>query len=146
MMQSSLTEAQKIQIADELEKLFTLQDRPFSQKRAAIFIEELEKSNLPAGAIVSGIRSLMADDLGKITFEMVYARSKSKIERTETKSRDCEHCFGSGIVMMRDEVGYEFSFSCSCENSSRVSGLNLAKWNMEPIQVRNGKKFKKRFV
>lgn len=142
--QSSLTEAQKIQIADELEKLFTLQDRPFSQKRAAIFIEELEKSNLPAGAIISGIRSMMAEDLGKISYEMICARSKTKIERAEIKNADCQNCFGSGLIMMVDEVGYEFSFACPCENSVKHAGL--VKWNLENIQVRNGKRFIKRFT
>lgn len=146
VMQSSLTEVQKLQIADELEKLFTLQDRPFSQKRAAIFIEELEKSNLPAGAIISGIRSLMTDDLGKITYEMIFARSRSKIEREEIKSKECDHCFGSGVVSMRDEVGYEFLYVCSCENSKKYQDCGLAKWNSEAIQIHNGKKFKKRFM
>ena len=142
--QSSLTEANKLQIADELERLFTLQDRPFSQKRAAIFIEELEKANLPVSAIIAGIRSLMTEDLSKISFEMIFARSRSKIEREEIKTRDCDHCHGLGVVLMKDGSGYEFAFSCLCENAGRIQGL--MPWGGEPVQANQGKIMTLRFA
>lgn len=142
----SLTEAQKLQISDELEKLFTLQDRPFSSKKAAMFLEEFEKTDLPAGAIISGIRTLMyAEDIGKIEFPKILNAARSKVEHDEIKTVECDNCFKTGMVMMKDENKYEFSFLCNCANAKKVSHLNLAKWNGENIQFRRDKKFTKRF-
>lgn len=146
VMQSSLTEANKLQIADELERLFALQDRPFSKARAVTFVEEFERTSLPAGAIISGIRSLLAEDLQKITFERLVVAAKSKIEREEIRQQDCDDCFKAGVVLMTDDNGYQFSFLCRCSNATKYSGLKLSLWNGEKVQHHNGKIFRNRFA
>lgn len=143
--QSLLTEAEKLLIADELEKLFTLQDRPFSAKKSAAFIEEFEKSGLPVGAIIAGIRSLMyVENIGTLDFPKIAAACRSKVTQETQEKADCEHCDKRGLVMMRDPNAYEFAFACICSNSSRYPGHQ--KWNGENTQYHREQIFTKRFA
>jgi len=142
LMKSSLTEAEKLLISNELEKLFVLQDRPFSAKKSTAYIEEFEKSNLPMGAIIAGIRSLIhVENLPSLDFPKIAAAARSKIEHSEYETVKCETCDGRGMLMMRNESFYEFAFKCHCANSSKVNHLVLAQWNGESVQLRNGNRF-----
>lgn len=141
----SLAEQHKFQIGDELQKLFLLQDRPFSKEKSAALIEELEKSGLPAGALISGIRSLMHEDLKVVKLANILEASRDKLTAEEVKKTECDACDGRGMVMMKDDKFYEFAFACSCGNALRVEHLKLAHWNGENFQLHHGNTFKLRF-
>lgn len=142
LMKSSLAEAEKLLIANELEKLFVLQDRPFSSKKSMAYLEEFERSNLPMGAIIAGIRSLIhVENLSSLDFPRIAAAARSKIEHSDYETVKCETCDGRGMVMMKNESFYEFAFKCNCANSSKVGHLGLAQWNGESVQIRNGNRF-----
>lgn len=140
-----LTEQHKFQIGDELQKLFLLQDRPYSKEKAAAIIEELEKSGLPAGALISGIRSLMHEDLRVVKLANILDAARENMTAEEVKKTECDACDGRGMVMMKDSDDCEFSFACVCGNARRVSGLKLVQWNQQDFQLHNGKMFKPRF-
>lgn len=141
----SLTETQKLQIGDELEKLFSLHDRPFSKSKSANFIEEFEKTGIPASAIISGIRGLFYEETGQIRFPQLVNAARSKIEHDEIITSECDHCYKMGLVMMRDDSNYEFSFLCTCGNAQKMEHLMTTRWNGEQFQLYRGKTFKKRF-
>lgn len=140
-----LTEQHKLLLGDELQKLFLLQDRPFSKEKSAAIIEELEKSGMPTGALISGIRSLMHEDLKVVKLSNILEAARDKMTAEEVEKTECEACEGRGMVMMKDEAGYEFSFACGCGNALRVSNLKLARLNGDNIQLHRGKTFRLRF-
>lgn len=140
----SLTDQQKFQIADELERLFVLQDRPFSKDKSAVFLEELEKCGLPAGVLILGIRALMQEDLKTIKVANIIEASRSYLETEDKPKTKCDHCMGMGVVVLKDERKYDYSFSCVCENKGRIKNLPL--WNGEKYQLLNGKTFHNRFM
>ncbi len=142
LMNSSLTEAEKLLIANELEKLFVLQDRPFSAKKSMAYLEEFERSNLPLGAIIAGIRSLIhVENISSLDFPRIASAARSKIERSEYETVKCDSCDGRGMLMLRDESKYEYAFKCQCANASKEAHHNLAQWNGESFQMRGTKRF-----
>ncbi len=140
----SLTEPQKLLIADELQRLFVLQGQHFSKEKSAIFLEELEKAGLPAGALIAGIRGLMNEDLSDIKLNRILAASRSKMTYETSEKVTCEHCDSRGLVMMRDANAYEFAFACTCSNANRYVGHQ--KWNGESTQYQREMMFTKRFA
>lgn len=138
-----LTDDEKGMIANELGKLYSLQDRPLSDEKKAHLVFELSNSGLPFKAIIMGLRSLFAEDLKKISLAEILAACRSKVmfyaEQEAPKKIECEHCYQNGAVMMKDPNGYEFPFSCTCLNAKKKSNWNLIRWGGQPTQIVKGK-------
>ncbi len=134
-------------IANELNKLFLFQDRPFGKEKQGAFLDEIRGWNYPAGAIISGIRKLMAEDLKSLKLATIKEAAAGYIHRGDAERSKCDYCDGRGVVMMRDPNLYEFAFACLCSNADQPRASHrLATWNGEKFQVRNGKTYTLRFA
>lgn len=47
----------------------------------------------------------------------------------------CDHCFNSGVVLMKDKDDYKYSLACTCANGNLWANNGNARWNGENIQV-----------
>lgn len=125
-----LDDAEKLMIANELSRLFALQDMALSKEKKGYFLEELYLSGLPVGAILAGLRSLVAEDLRSIKISTVTAASREhlSVEDRET-AKTCVNCF-DGWVSMKDDEGRSFTLACTCARGKQRKG-KLATWNGE---------------
>lgn len=131
----SLSETDKLSLANELTKLFILQDRPAGKEKVAEMVEELSTRNIPAGALIAGIRRLKDEDLKLIKLATIIGAARDFIVADDQKVR-CDICGSSGMVSMRDQNGYEGALACLCSNGDRAHrARGLAKWNGEEYQV-----------
>lgn len=136
---ASLSEMDKLSIASELKKLFILQDRPSGPEKVAEIVQELSIRNLPAGAIINGIRKLKAEDLRSIKLSHLIDAANEFITIETPENKSCRLCM-SGLVILKDKEGHNFSLGCVCsEGGVRTKAMGLARWNGEEIQVRNGR-------
>lgn len=159
-MQASINfwnDLQRQEVGNELDKLFALQDRPFTKDKKFIFIEELEKFGFPLGAIIGGIRALMLEDMKIIKIVHVREAAKKFIEPEEKKKIKCRWCGGVGAFCMREEAmlqmadewpkraegprfGRSYALACVCEagtNLERSDGN--VRWNGKGTQFSNGR-------
>lgn len=133
----SLGEKEKMQIADELTRLFALQDAALGREKKAAFVDELSVSGFPMGAIVDGIRSLVSEELNTIKIGRVKGAIRSKMT-VEAKEK-CSKCF-DGQILMKDDRNYEFALACNCPRGFQVSVTGgLATWNGEAKQYSHGR-------
>ena len=130
-----LADNEKILVANELEKLFAFQDRSLGKEKKALLIQEIGTMGIPAGALIKGIRSLMADDLKTIKLADI-RDSALKFVFDVHESVACGDCGQSGIIVMADEKRRLFSLACSCRNGIRAkTGLGLAYWAGQDLQI-----------
>lgn len=129
----------KIAIGNELTRLFALQDMPLGKEKKAILIEELAAQGLPVDAIISGISSLVREDLKAIKFTTLVDAAHKKMATEEAPMSDCKKCL-RGEVFMRDEKKREFALACVCSQGAHVAMVaGLARWNGEETQFRRGR-------
>lgn len=128
-MQSSA--ADDLILESELEKLFALQDRNLNKEKKSIWVRELQATNIPLKAILSGIRALTTEDVQSLKFATVCAAARKYIEHTPETGRRCEHC-SHGIVSMRDAEGRNFALACVCDQGAgKAATQGLVRWNGE---------------
>ena len=140
-LMNSLTEQQKLVIGDELEKLYALQDRPLGKEKLAFLLEEMATLNIPAGAWISGIRSLMSEDLKSVKLAHLYAAAKKFTVAEEAKTVRCDYCSGCGAVGMRDPEHRSWSLACICPNAEKLKkAWDLVRWNGEQVQISKGRR------
>lgn len=141
----SLSDEEAGLIGNELTRLFLFQDRPFGKEKQAAFIDEIRGWGYPAGAIVSGIRKLMSEDLKSLKLATI-KDAASDFVHTEVTRVPCKYCDTRGIVSMTDENKYEFALACICANGDRSRKSGLATWNGEKFQLRGGRTLTLRFA
>lgn len=125
-----LSDIEKMKVGDEITRLFALQDMPMGKEKKAIFVEEMSSSGLPCEALISGIRSLVTEDLKTIKLNTLLGAAKKFIEQPEVQNT-CEKCM-DGIIVMRDDQKRAFSLGCVCERGAqRSEALGVSRWNGE---------------
>lgn len=131
-----LSDTDRIVLGNELDKLFIFQDKPFSKEKKAIFVQEMSGWGIPLGALLSGIRSLMSEDLKVIKINMLREAADGFLNQIPLSS-SCGHCM-SGIVVLKIENGAETSLACICDAGyQKKRALRLAQWSGENIQILN---------
>lgn len=125
----------------ELDKLFALQDRPLAKEKRSILVTELMGTGIPLRAILSGLRSLLNEDLNKITFPVICAAARKFFEQESVQS--CEECL-SGMIVMKDEQGRMFSLACRCAAGlGKVRTQVFVQWKGEDTQFSKGRLLKR---
>lgn len=142
----SLSDEETGLIGNELNRLFLFQDRPFGKEKQAAIIDEIRGWGYPAGAIISGIRKLMSEDLKSLKLATI-KDAVGDFVYTEVRVRTpCKYCDTRGVVLMKDENKYEFSLACICANGDRSRKGGLANWNGQKFQLRGGRTLTLRFA
>lgn len=125
-------------VGDELKKLFIFQGIQKSQESintmASYFSTELSSRGFPVGSVISGLNKLKDEDLRTVKLSDVIRACKDFIQKPSQEKIHCDHCFSSGLVMMRNEDRYKFSLACTCENGEAWAMKGNAKWNGEKFQ------------
>jgi hypothetical protein len=122
-------------VADELFRLFVLQDKALNDQKKLILVDELQNSGRSAKACILGIRSLVREDLKQIKIGTLLeaARSSENFSERENKTA-CKDCH-DGLVTMYDEQRYRSLVACNCPRGEERKGqLKLASWNGEACQ------------
>lgn len=133
-----LSEQEKILIANELDRLFALQDRPLNKEKKSALIDEIANTGIPAGPMLAGIRGLMAEDLKSIKFATIIDAARKLIVNVQEHREDCDFCGGVGSFPMKDENKYTYSLGCKCLNGSNLCDKEkLVQWNGEDRQFSN---------
>lgn len=134
-------------IANELSRLFLFQDRPFGKDKQVAFLDDIRGWGLPSGAIILGLRKLMAEDLKSLRLATIKDAAMEFVHHESVEKKNCEYCEKRGVVFMRDDAHYEFSFACPCINGDRFRiAHRLVTWNGDAVQLHRGKKFHLRFA
>lgn len=134
-----LTEAEKLTVQNEVERLFALQDMPLGNKKLGFFLDELFKSGLPSGALIQGLRALTKDGLSSIKIETILDSAYRHIQPEDRVFSECRECL-RGEVFMKDELKREYSLACVCERGAHVAQVHgLARWDGSEIMTRKGR-------
>jgi len=132
--------ADDLLLESELEKLFALQDKALTREKKSILVRELMATGIPLKALLSGVRSLVSEDLGSIKFSTICAVSRRFIEPDPETGKHCEKCL-SGYVVMKDGEGRFFSLACNCPAGvGKANTQALTRWSGQDTQsVRGGR-------
>lgn len=128
-----------VQIEVELEKLFVFQDKHLSREKKAIIVNEILNANLPIGAVIQGIRSLMMEDLGSIKLGTLMHAIRKHVFKNEDDAESCSEC-ASGFLIMFDDQGRYFALACHCP-AGQVRGRahRIVGWKGLGTQHSNGR-------
>lgn len=118
-------------IESELETLFACQGKHLSAEMKSIWVNEIDKSSIPTGAVLQGLRLLKAEDLTHIKLGTVFGACRRFVEATEVSG--CEYCH-AGYVIMKDDQNRSFSLKCRCAAGNTKNSQGLAAWNGEETQ------------
>lgn len=141
-----LTDHEKIILAKELEKLFVLNGRSITPEAKATFIEKMVEVGLPFGTYLNGMRTLMLEDVSRITLGGILKAARKLIEETPLDSIECEHCGRSGTIIMIDADGYERAIACNCTNGESFKRINeCPRLNGEDSQMNGSRLLKMRW-
>lgn len=125
-------------ISYALDRLFSAQDRALNAEKKAFLLGELKESNLPPKAILQGIQKLAKDNLKQIkVWTLVEAANEFMEKKTEYQPAKCDHCAGTGRVVMVDESRLFYSLACICENGLRNKALES--WNGQSQMFSKGR-------
>lgn len=108
-----------------------------TDKKCAIFVEDLATQNIPVEALVQGIRLLAAQELRLIKLATVIEAARKFVQHEISAA--CDRCY-DGIVLMRDEKRYQFSLGCPCaRGQQRAQSLKISTWNGKQTQISRGR-------
>ncbi len=127
-------------IENELETLFFCNGKNLSDKMKAAWIREIDKSSIPAKAILQGIISLKGEDLDSMKLNRIFFSARKFVEIENVRS--CENC-SDGFVIMKDEEGHLFSLQCRCAAGISKQSHGLVRWSGEKAQFSRGKMLNK---
>ena len=131
-------EREQMELANEIQRVFTLLDIPLGKEKKAIFVSELSTAGLPLGAILAGLNSLLKEDATAIKISTVLGASRRHLE-PEFHGGNCNDCHG-GFVVMKDDQGRRFSLACRCPSGHQKQMANhIATWNGEATMFRAGR-------
>lgn len=87
-----LTPDEIIQVGEELEKLFILQDRPFGAQQKMLFTREITISGFSFPMIIRGIRSLLTEDLNRISVNTIIGAIRGQLKtQSDSKMREAQN-------------------------------------------------------
>jgi len=123
------------EISDYLERLHTLQGRMIKKEALAVFTKEVMETGFPHKAIISGIRSLGAENLSVIKLQTIITAVRGFIEEKPTVNNKCQACKQTGYVVMLDEEHRFYSLACQCRQGNiKVTAQGLKRWNGSNMQ------------
>lgn len=139
-----LTPVEREQIANEIEKLFLYQDRPVTDKKIALFVDEIALWNMPAGAIIMGVRSLCDGDMKAIKLSFIKEAASDFIVKSPNMASSCKWCDGAGtVIMVYGEHEYNTAFACFCHKGRDLSrSIGMAQWSGKEMQVVRGETYR----
>lgn len=140
----SLSDEESALIGNELNRLFLFQDRPFGKEKQSAFIDEIRGWGFPAGAIISGIRKLMSEDLKSLKIATIKDAASDFVHIDAGSKTQCKYCDMRGVVLMKDENNYEFALACICGNGERRRD-DYSTWNGQKLQLFGGRTLTFRF-
>lgn len=121
-----------------LKNLFRVQGYKGSDTNLAelvgLLVGELSLRRSPPKAIIAGLNDLKFEDVSKINLFLIENAAKKYIEVEKERSVECDFCFGSGIISMRNEAKYEFALACTCEKGDSFASRGNARWKGEAVQ------------
>lgn len=86
-LSASLTADEEIQVENQIERLFTLQDAPLGTKKKLILLDEIKKTRMPCYAILKGLESLVDAPLSRISFPEIRRAISDSMEKSDRVSR-----------------------------------------------------------
>lgn len=130
-MHSSLTIENEVR--GEIARLFAFQGKNLTREQESMFVQEIMRSSFPIGAILAGLRSLMLDEMGKITLGGIFHAIRSNVEPEPLEA--CPACV-NGCIVMRDDQGRDFALACRCSAGiGKAQTMELARWNGEEVMI-----------
>jgi hypothetical protein len=139
----NLNEYDRSQIAEEVKRLFALQDKNITEHRIGYLVDEIDGLNAPIESILLGLRELGRSDVPHLKFSTIRTAIQSKFIR-ETKKSDCPHCNGRGFVCLRSvKKFYNIAFACICEAgdfqyNNSYNNHHCERWNGTDNQIYQG--------
>lgn len=138
-LRQNLTPLQASEISTEIKHLFALQDKPCTDAKVSILLQEIENLGLPYPAIVAGIKSLFHKDIKVMKLAVIVEAIREHITY-DFHSVPCEYCNGNGAVCLFDSEGRSFALSCKCSNGDKInSAQKLVRWNGNDNQMSNNR-------
>lgn len=128
---NALNQLELSEVGEEIERLFALQDKHLTEKKKSVILNELSGTGYPYGAIMAGIRSLVAENMGDIKFFHLRAAIEKFITREKPTGERCEGCNGRGFVVVHDPGGRPFALACRCNTVNH----GLVKWAGQDSQM-----------
>lgn len=123
----------------ELERLHTLQDKPFTEAKRVMFVHELSSGCGPFSAVIQGIKSLHHEELRSIKLVTLIDAIMKFVDLDHNRV-DCGHCSKEGAVILMDAQGAQFALACMCSNGDIVqASQRLVRWNGRDIQESNAR-------
>lgn len=108
-----------------------------SKEKQAAFMDEIRGWGFPAGAIIMGIRKLMAEDLKSLKLATVKQAARESIHYEEAIK--CGECL-SGLIVMHDEQRCDFSLACRCPaGQGKMATMGLVFWDGQETQFSKGR-------
>ncbi len=140
----SLTQEDKVLVAEVLDKVFLYQDKPISAKRLAVYVDEICSWGYPLSAILDGLRSFFNLDVSHIKLAHIrdaIAECIPASARAESQSVElCPYCHG-GLVTMRGTdgngtvVSYRTSMACVCSRGDMYANkMRMVRWKGKRVQ------------
>lgn len=138
-LMTQLTDDEKAMVGNELDKLYSFQDRQLPKEKKAFIVQEIAVQGFPFKAIIAGIRSLFSEDLKSVKLATLSKAIRENINapEEEEKSKDCVHCSGVGSVTLCDEEKRGYALACTCTAGRKHQ--RLVRWNGEFVQLSNGR-------
>lgn len=125
-------------MGQELQRLFSLQDRPLMEDKKNLLITELENEGLPVGAVIAGVRSLVDEDLKSIKFITIKDASKKFITHM-FDDYQCLQCKGHGVIRMKASgpmYEHETYVACTCQRGKTLADAHgIVHWHGEDRQM-----------
>lgn len=124
-----LSPKDEIELGQEIERLFHLQDSPLSHDKKALFVNELALTGMPFKALIRGIRDLVDKPLKQIKLSEVKESIKKYVQLKDGFA-PCKICSCTGSVTMQNEAKYTFAYPCTCEKGQHIAeAQELKQWN-----------------
>jgi len=121
-------------LGDELDRLFAVQDKTLSEKKRKILVSELMDTEIPIGAILNGIKSLLDADLKSIKLGTLIMASRQYVASEPEMGARCTDCV-DGFVLMKDDQKRTSALGCQCARGrARAKGSRLVVWDGQEDQ------------
>lgn len=128
-MKNKIAPLQELELAEELDRLYMLHDRPLTANKKTILVEELAGSGLSFNAIIKGIRSLYDQNINKLSLFVLKTSARQFEQFEPDHAPECQHCSKTGFVFMFGK-SYQVAVPCICDRGDdRAKYMKLNRWN-----------------
>jgi hypothetical protein len=130
MPRKYVTPNEIVELGKELDRLFALQDRPLSNDRGRMIVDELLDTGMPFSAMKAGIRDLCDQDIKSLKFVTIKEACRKHCVQAGAVG-GCELCHQTGTVTMESVVGkYVVNYPCICKAGADIAQAQmLVQWN-----------------